>query len=220
MKCQSSNGKWELQRAGQLIHSGLIFTLCTGVNYGQNIVVQSRPTQVAVVNSALPLAALCPLCLRGRVTEFAPMGLLPLIASDLGITIPTAGLLVTGYAVGVMLGAPVVTLLTLRIPRKLLLLLLMGIFTVGNCLAFMSINYSTLLAARLVTSPLPWCAVWVGSMVAASFVPAGSVLGLLQPCSWDSQLPTSAECRSPRGSARLQDGALPSWVSRGWGLLR
>lgn len=141
--------------------------------------VQSRPTQVAVVNSALPLAALA-LCAFGvGVTEFAPMGLLPLIASDLGITIPTAGLLVTGYAVGVMLGAPVVTLLTLRIPRKLLLLLLMGIFTVGNCLAFMSINYSTLLAARLVTSLCHGALFGVGSMVAASFVPAGKRAGAI-----------------------------------------
>jgi len=125
------------------------------------------------VKSALPLAALA-LCAFGiGVTEFAPMGLLPLIASDLAVTIPTAGLLVTGYAVGVMLGAPVVTLLTLRIPRKTLLILLMGVFTVGNFLAFISSNYATLLAARLVTSLCHGALFGVGSMVAASLVPTG-----------------------------------------------
>jgi len=123
------------------------------------------------VKSALPLTALA-LCAFGiGVTEFAPMGLLPLIASDLAVTIPTAGLLVTGYAVGVMLGAPVVTLLTLRIRRKILLILLMGVFTVGNFLAFISSNYATLLAARLVTSLCHGALFGVGSMVAATLVP-------------------------------------------------
>jgi DHA1 family inner membrane transport protein len=134
---------------------------------------------VAVVKGALPLAALA-LCAFGiGVTEFAPMGLLPLIASDLAITIPAAGLLVTGYAVGVMLGAPVVTLLTLRIPRKLLLILLMGVFTAGNCLAFLSINYATLLTARLVTSLCHGALFGVGSMVAASLVPTGKRAGAI-----------------------------------------
>lgn len=123
------------------------------------------------MKSALPLTALA-LCAFGiGVTEFAPMGLLPLIASDLAVTIPTAGLLVTGYAVGVMLGAPVVTLLTLRIRRKILLILLMGVFTVGNFLAFISSNYATLLAARLVTSLCHGALFGVGSMVAATLVP-------------------------------------------------
>jgi len=125
------------------------------------------------VTSKVPLGALA-LCAFGiGVTEFAPMGLLPLIASDLGVTIPTAGLLVTGYALGVMLGAPLVTLITLRIPRKLLLILLMGIFTVGNFMAFASSTYAALLAARLVTSLCHGALFGVGSMVAASLVPTG-----------------------------------------------
>jgi len=134
---------------------------------------------VAVVKGALPLTALA-LCAFGiGVTEFAPMGLLPLIASDLAISIPAAGLLVTGYAVGVMLGAPVVTLLTLRIPRKLLLILLMGVFTAGNFLAFASSNYATLLAARLVTSLCHGALFGVGSMVAASLAPPGKRAGAI-----------------------------------------
>ena len=66
------------------------------------------------------------------VTEFAPMGLLPVIANDLGISIPTAGLLVSAYALGVVIGAPVMTLSTGRVPRRTLLIALAGIFTIGN----------------------------------------------------------------------------------------
>src|SRR5271169_6690637 len=85
-------------------------------------IIRSRELRMALMKDSSSLAALA-LCAFGvGITEFAPMGLLPLIASDLAVTIPTAGLLVTGYAVGVMLGAPVVTLLTLRIPRKTLLI--------------------------------------------------------------------------------------------------
>lgn len=132
-----------------------------------------------MVKNGLPLAALA-LCAFGiGVTEFAPMGLLPLIASDLAVTIPVAGLLVTGYAVGVMLGAPLVTLLTLRIPRKLLLILLMGVFTAGNCLAFLSNSYITLLGARLVTSLCHGALFGVGSMVAVSLAPAGKRAGAI-----------------------------------------
>ena len=69
------------------------------------------------------------------VTEFAPMGLLPVIANDLGISIPTAGLLISAYALGVMAGAPLMTLTTGRIPRRTLLIGLAAIFTLGNVLA-------------------------------------------------------------------------------------
>jgi MFS transporter, DHA1 family, inner membrane transport protein len=104
------------------------------------------------------------------VTEFAPMGLLPLIASDLGVSIPIAGLLVTAYAVGVMLGAPLMTLTTTRVPRKTLLIALMGIFTLGNLLSALSGTYAMLLVARLVTSLCHGAFFGVGSVVAASVV--------------------------------------------------
>jgi MFS transporter, DHA1 family, inner membrane transport protein len=88
------------------------------------------------------------------VTEFAPMGMLPNIATDLGVSIPTAGLLVSAYAIGVLIGAPLTTLTTGRVPRRALLTGLMGIFTVGNLFAALSVNYATLLAARIVTGGL------------------------------------------------------------------
>jgi DHA1 family inner membrane transport protein len=106
------------------------------------------------------------------VTEFAPMGLLPAIASDLHVSIPTAGLLISAYAIGVMIGAPLITLSTGRMARRTLLILLAGIFTAGNLLAAISSSYAMLLAARLLTSLSHGAFFGVGSVVAASLVPA------------------------------------------------
>jgi MFS transporter, DHA1 family, inner membrane transport protein len=107
------------------------------------------------------------------VTEFAPMGLLPVIASDLGVSIPSAGLLISAYAMGVMIGAPLMTLTTGRIPRRTLLIGLAGIFTLGNLLAAVSTSYGLLLAARIVTSFNHGAFFGVGSLVAASLVAPG-----------------------------------------------
>ncbi len=68
-------------------------------------------------------------------TEFVIMGLLPQVGSDLGVSIPTAGYLVTGYALGVMIGAPIMTALGTRISRKNMLMLLMGLFVLGNAVS-------------------------------------------------------------------------------------
>ena len=67
-------------------------------------------------------------------TEFVIVGLLPTVAADLSISIPSAGLLVSLYALGVAVGAPVLTALTGKLPRKALLLSLMALFTAGNLL--------------------------------------------------------------------------------------
>lgn len=105
------------------------------------------------------------------VTEFAPMGLLPVIATDLGVSIPTAGLLISAYAIGVMLGAPLMTLATGRIARRRLLIGLAAIFTAGNLLAAVSDSYGLLLAARVLTSLNHGAFFGVGSIVAAGLVP-------------------------------------------------
>jgi DHA1 family inner membrane transport protein len=104
------------------------------------------------------------------VTEFAPMGLLPVIASDLHVSIPTAGLLISAYALGVVIGAPLMTLTTGRVPRRALLIGLAGIFTAGNLLAALSDSYGMLLVARLLTSLNHGAFFGVGSIVAASLV--------------------------------------------------
>ncbi|ANC85491.1 MFS transporter [Sphingomonas sp. NIC1] len=116
------------------------------------------------------------------VTEFAPMGLLPVIASDLHVSIPAAGLLVSAYAMGVLIGAPLLTLTTGRIDRRTLLIALMGIFTLGNALSAMADGYWMLMAARFVTSFNHGAFFGVGSVVAASLVPpdkrAGAVAAM------------------------------------------
>jgi predicted MFS family arabinose efflux permease len=115
-------------------------------------------------------------------TEFVIVGLLPTIAADLGVTLPSAGLLVSLYAVGVAIGAPVLTALSGRIPRKQLLLGLMVIFTIGNLLAWMAPGYATLMGARVLTGLAHGVFFSIGSTIATSLVPkdkAASAIALM-----------------------------------------
>jgi DHA1 family inner membrane transport protein len=105
------------------------------------------------------------------VTEFIIMGLLLQVSADLGVSIPTAGLLMTGYALGVFVGAPILTLATRRLPRKTTLLVLMAIFTLGNVLAAIAPTYAILMGARLVTALAHGTFFGVGALVAVSLVP-------------------------------------------------
>lgn len=104
------------------------------------------------------------------VTEFVIMGLLLQVSSDLGISVPLAGLLMTGYALGVFVGAPVLTILTRSLPRKTTLLVLMAIFTLGNLAAALSPSFGWLMAARIVTALAHGTFFGVGSVVATSLV--------------------------------------------------
>lgn len=124
-----------------------------------------------------PLLALAAGAFGIGVTEFAPMGLLPVIATDLGVTIPTAGLLISAYALGVMLGAPLMTLTTGRVPRRALLIGLVAIFTIGNLLSAVADSFGLLLAARVVTSLNHGAFFGVGSIVAAGLVPPNRQAG-------------------------------------------
>ncbi|HEJ7281001.1 MFS transporter [Serratia marcescens] len=103
-------------------------------------------------------------------TEFVIVGLIPTIAEQLGVTVPSAGLLVTIYALGVAIGAPVLTALTSRIPRKLLLVGLMELFTLGNLLAWQSPSYESLVIARLLTGLAHGVFFSIGSTIATSLV--------------------------------------------------
>ncbi|QXI39423.1 MFS transporter [Pseudomonas xantholysinigenes] len=105
-------------------------------------------------------------------TEFVIMGLLPDVAGDLGVTIPGAGWLVTGYALGVAIGAPFMALATARLPRKAALVALMGVFIVGNLLCAVAADYNLLMFARVVTALCHGAFFGIGSVVAASLVPA------------------------------------------------
>ncbi|WP_153789227.1 MFS transporter [Pseudomonas sp. EMN2] len=105
-------------------------------------------------------------------TEFVIMGLLPDVAQDLGVSIPGAGWLVTGYALGVAIGAPFMALATARLPRKAALVALMGVFIIGNLLCAVAADYNLLMFARVVTALCHGAFFGIGSVVAASLVPA------------------------------------------------
>ncbi len=104
-------------------------------------------------------------------TEFTPMGLLPVIADGVQVSIPTAGMLVSAYAIGVMVGAPVMTLLFSRFGKRTALIALMLIFTIGNLLSALAPGYTTLLLSRLFTSLNHGAFFGIGAVVAASVVP-------------------------------------------------
>ncbi|WP_422848725.1 MFS transporter [Acidovorax sp. M14] len=104
-------------------------------------------------------------------TEFVIVGLLPTVAADLSISIPSAGLLVSLYALGVAIGAPVLTALTGKLPRKALLLALMALFTAGNLLAWQAPRYETLVAARILTGLAHGVFFSIGSTIATGLVP-------------------------------------------------
>ena len=104
-------------------------------------------------------------------TEFVIVGLVPTIAQDLAISVPSAGLLVSLYALGVAIGAPVLTALTGRWPRKQLLLALMALFISGNLLAFLAPGYETLVLARVLTGLAHGVFFSIGSTIATSLVP-------------------------------------------------
>lgn len=103
-------------------------------------------------------------------TEFVMVGLLPDMAADLGVSIPRAGLLVTGYALAVAIGAPPMALLTARLERRSALVLLMGFFTLGNALCAIAPSYWLLMAARLVTALNHGAFFGIGSVVASRIV--------------------------------------------------
>ena len=104
-------------------------------------------------------------------TEFVIVGLLPTMAADLGVSLTSAGLLVSLYALGVAIGAPVLTALTGKLPRKTLLLALMALFTVGNLVAWQAPSYEALVVARILTGLAHGVFFSIGSTIATGLVP-------------------------------------------------
>lgn len=118
----------------------------------------------------LALLALAVVAFGIGTTEFATMGLLPQIADGVGVTVPQAGNIVSAYALGVVVGAPVLTGIGARIPHKRLLLLLTGLFVIGNVASALAPNFGLLFAARFLAG-LPHGALFgVGAVVASRLV--------------------------------------------------
>ncbi|NLU76135.1 MFS transporter [Streptomyces sp. HNM0575] len=103
-------------------------------------------------------------------TEFVIMGLLPEVAGDFGVSVPTAGYLTTGYALGVVVGAPLLAVLGTRVPRKRMLMLLMGLFILGNAVSAAAPVFGVMLAGRVIASLTHGAFFGIGSIVAAGLV--------------------------------------------------
>ena len=118
-----------------------------------------------------PLMALAIAAFGIGTSEFIIMGLLPNLADSFHVSIPKAGALVTGYALSVTIGAPLVAIATARLERKTALLLLMGIFTLGNLTCALAPSYNLLFAARVLTALCHGAFFGIGSVVASNLVP-------------------------------------------------
>ncbi|MGW1163637.1 MFS transporter [Streptomyces sp. NPDC002519] len=103
-------------------------------------------------------------------TEFVIMGVLPQVANDFGVSIPTAGWLVSGYALGVVIGAPLLTALGTKVSRKKMLMFLMGLFVVGNALSAVAPSFGVMLIGRIIASLAHGAYFGIGSVVAADLV--------------------------------------------------
>ncbi|MGU3651787.1 MFS transporter [Mycolicibacterium sp. A43C] len=113
----------------------------------------TTPQSVVAADPAVRALAVLALALGGfgiGTTEFVAMGLLPDIATGFGVSEPTAGHVISAYALGVVIGAPTIAALTARVPRRALLLGLMAVFTLGNLASALAPSYATLVIARFV----------------------------------------------------------------------
>ena len=118
----------------------------------------------------LPLFILALSSFAIGTTEFVIMGLLPEVADSLHVSITSAGWLVTGYALGVALGAPFMAVATAKLPKRKALIVLMGVFVIGNLLCALAGDYRVLMLARVVTALCHGAFFGIGSVVAASLV--------------------------------------------------
>ena len=127
--------------------------------------------QENTIRLSLPILALAAASFGIGTTEFVIMGLLPDVARSLSVTIPQAGHLVSGYAMGVVIGAPIVAMATAGIPRKTALLALMALFTIGNLGCALAPDYWLLMTARVVTAFAHGAFFGIGAVVASNLVP-------------------------------------------------
>jgi len=131
----------------------------------------SHSSENSIKNGKLALWALAISAFGIGTTEFVPVGLLASIAQDFNIGITMAGLLISGYAVGVAVGAPILTALTNKVSRKSLLMILMLVFIVGNIVAAISTSFEMLMVARFITAFSHGVFFSIGATIAVQLVP-------------------------------------------------
>lgn len=162
-----------------------------------------------------PLLALAIGAFGIGTTEFSPMGLLPVIAKGVDVSIPVAGMLISAYAIGVMVGAPLMTLLLSHRARRNALIFLMGIFTVGNLLSSIAPDYTTLLLSRIITSLNHGAFLAWGRWWRPAWCPSTSRPARWPPCLWASPSLISAACLQRPGLEKPSAGGCPSSLPRG-----
>lgn len=153
------------------------------------------------------------------LTEFVVAGILPQIATDFGVDIPTAGLVATTYALGVFVGAPLLTVLGARVPRKTMLIGLALVFTLGNIITALAPTLQVMLAGRIVTSFNHGAFFGIGSIIAASLVAPGRKASAI--AFMFSGLTLANLFGVPAGTwlAQIYDWRLVFWLIAGIGFL-
>jgi DHA1 family inner membrane transport protein len=121
----------------------------------------------------VPILGLLAITFTICTAELVIAGLLPTLAADLRVDIPTAGLLITGYAIGVAIAGPILALATSNVPRKTLLLAILATFILGNILCALSLNYWMLLTARILMSACHGLYFGVAVVLASRLAPPG-----------------------------------------------
>ncbi len=121
---------------------------------------------------SLPLIALFLAAFAFGTAEFVIAGVLPDVADGLGISVPVAGYLVTGYAIGIAIGGPLLAVATKKLSRKTLILLLGTTFTLGQALCALAPNFELLMAARVLVSVVHGTYFGIAAIVAVNLVPA------------------------------------------------
>lgn len=153
------------------------------------------------------------------LTEFVIAGILPQIAADFGVSIPSAGTMATSYALGVFVGAPLMTVMGARIPRKAMLIALAVIFTLGNIITALAPTLSVAIVGRVITSFNHGAFFGIGSIIAASLVAPGRQASAI--AFMFSGLTVANLAGVPLGTwlAQTFDWRLVFWVIAGIGLL-
>lgn len=153
------------------------------------------------------------------LTEFVIAGILPQIATAFAVSIPKAGMVATSYALGVFVGAPLLTVLGARVPRKAMLIVLACIFTVGNIVTAVAPTLNIAIAGRIITSFNHGAFFGIGSIIAASLVAPGRQASAI--AFMFSGLTLANLVGVPAGTwlAQTYDWRLVFWVIAGIGLL-
>jgi DHA1 family inner membrane transport protein len=179
------------------------------------------PSALVAPQPAVLKLAILALALGGfgiGTNEFVAMGLLPDIAASLHISEPTAGHAISAYALGVVIGAPVIAALTARVPRKTILLILMAVFILGNVATVVAPSYESLMVARFVAGVPHGAFFGIAALVAARLLGPGNRARAVAQVMTGLTVATVIGVPSRRGWARHSAGVArsrSSWSS-GW----